>query len=133
MATSFTFGKVLSCDQSRTYQLIRFTTEKGQQLFFKLTDEERKLCYQCYSLGPVLSQRPPEVFLEPTGWFYVLHEAAPRNYIFSAIGPDGSPKVRESYTSALSRPVLGKDVKGNISVLGGEKYLSPQETESTSK
>ena len=120
-------------DEIRTYELIRFTTDKGQQLFFKIEDEERELVYQCYSLGSTVLQHQPEAFLDSSGQFYVLHESSPRNYTFSLLGPDGLPKIRESYTAVRSRPTLTRDGKGNIVVLGGEKYVSPVEAEAKTK
>ncbi len=120
-------------DILRTLQLLRFSDENGQQLYYKMSDDQLEITYRCYTLGPTVASVEPQTLLQPTGELYVLHQASPENYFFTVIDSDGVPQLAENYTAVQSRPRLARDTFGNVVVIGGEKVIQDEASPAASK
>ncbi|NCC50086.1 MAG: hypothetical protein EOM20_02610 [Spartobacteria bacterium] len=100
------------------YSLISMNRESGERLFLNIEDEEKKLCYAMYDIGPSLRLYKPSLLIDTSGFVHILHQSAPTRMIHSIFGRDGQIVQQEFYRFAGGQPRLQEQPDGAVIVQG---------------
>lgn len=104
----------------REYSLIDFANLSQKELYFRLSDKSTGQAITTFSLGRMLSVRPPTYGVDPQNRMHVLHMVAPKAYAHVVIDVDGQMLSRDIYYEKESdRPKLVTTSDGSLGVYGG--------------
>ncbi len=109
----------------REVQLLSFQLPDRLQLYVRIRDKGTGIVYGTQPIGrylPVVSE--PQTMLDAQNRLHVLHQAAPRTFLYTLIALDGQRLTQEIFqASGASRPTLARagarvEVKGGRIVSG---------------
>ncbi len=103
-----------------TYTLLALHRDGKQQLFLRLTNDPRELCYGVYALGPYIRMQMPEMSFDGQGRMHVLHQSAPARFTHSIMN---QRMVSSEYYSGASGQVNLVRQSGTVMVEGGRDYV----------
>ncbi|MEX1119655.1 MAG: hypothetical protein WEB60_12770 [Terrimicrobiaceae bacterium] len=108
--------------KTRTYTLLTHRLPSSTRLYLRVRDEERGIVYSTTQLGRFLSYGNPEVRLDRGNEIHIIHNMAPKEFLYSHFGLDGKVRKQQAYQDWGTRPVLVPTTDGGISVVGGTAY-----------
>jgi len=108
--------------KNRTYTLLTHRLPSSTRLYLRVRDEDRGIVYSTTQLGRFLSFGTPEVKLDRRNEIHIIHNMAPKEFLYSHFGLDGKVRKQVAYQDWGSRPVLVPTTDGGISVVGGTAY-----------
>jgi len=108
--------------KNRTYTLLTHRLPSSTRLYLRVRDEDRGIVYSTTQLGRFLSFGTPEVKLDRRNEIHIIHNMAPKEFLYSHFGLDGKVRKQLAYQDWGSRPVLVPTTDGGISVVGGTAY-----------
>jgi hypothetical protein len=92
-------------------------------LYVQVTDNAGKI-NKVFPVGPMLSFGQPEPKLDRFSNLHLLYQNGPRSFLYIMVNPEGEVVVRQTYDLITSRPRLGTDTNGNLTVLGGTRRVT---------
>lgn len=108
--------------KNRTYTLLTHRLPSSTRLYLRVRDEDRGIVYSTTQLGRFLSFGSPEVRLDRGNEIHIIHNMAPKEFLYSHFGLDGKVRKQQAYQDWGTRPVLVPTTDGGISVVGGTAY-----------
>jgi hypothetical protein len=106
---------------SRLYSLRTLKRDRGEQLFLRIEDSARKLCYGVYGLGRLVQGDTPLMMDDRAGKIHVLHMSSPSRTTHTISSPEGAPD--QLYLSREgTAPRLVRTEDGLVTVIGGSEY-----------
>ncbi len=105
----------------RAYTLLTFFQgAQERSLYFRLTDHDTGRVRATYSLGQYMTARPPEQAIDNQSRLHILHMAAPKQYFYSVIEPDGKATQKAYREKGTSRPeLITNQQTGEVAIRGG--------------
>ncbi len=83
-------------DALRLYQLEYLQTAAGENLFLRIEDENTRMVYGVFDLGPLVRTRAPELMLDEATNIHVLFQSKNMALVHASFTPYGVPLVRET-------------------------------------
>lgn len=117
----------------RTVTLLSHRTARGTRLYARIEDKENGKIYFMHQLGSFLSFGRPDVMLDLRNEVHILHNSAPKFFIYTHLGLAGEILGQQAYLESGSRPSLVKDAAGEIKVVGGRPYQPGEEEAAAEK
>ncbi|EEF57272.1 hypothetical protein [Pedosphaera parvula] len=120
-------GKALTntaLPEVRKYILQQATFMKESSLYLRLTDATETQCYKLIRVGPMSSVSHPEPKLDKASNLHLVYQTGSRIFTYSLVNPSGELIKRQTYEYANSRPRLGIDDEGKVSVVGGSRRIA---------
>lgn len=108
--------------KTRTYTLLAHRLPQSTRLYLRVADPERGVIYCTTQLGRFLSFGPPEVLVDSTNQIHILHNLAPKEYLYSHFDLNGKVQKQQAYQDFGSRPALVRTTDGGVNVLGGTPF-----------
>lgn len=105
--------------QYRSYELMSFRQPKDNMLYVRIEDHDSGVVYGTYPLGRLVNGYPPEAQVDASSNLHILQMAAPKEYLYTRIGPNGEMLGQQDYTDLKTRPRLDKNKNGDIAIGGG--------------
>lgn len=113
--------------EMRELQLLSFQLPNRLNLYVRIRDRASGVIYGTQNIGrylPVVAE--PQTMLDGQNHLHILHQAAPRTFLYTTIGLDGERLGQEIYTAgAGSRPVLSR-AGAQVRVRGGQLTREPE-------
>jgi len=107
----------------RTYTLLSFRQPKNLMLYVRVEDEKAGVIYGTYPLGPLVNGYEPEAQIDALSELHVLVMVAPKEYLYTRIGPDAEMLGQQDYTDLKTRPHLKRSADGDVGIGGGIEVL----------
>ncbi|MBS0657375.1 MAG: hypothetical protein JSR82_03910 [Verrucomicrobia bacterium] len=111
----------------RELQLLTFQLPNRLNLYVRIRDRASGVVFGTQNIGrylPVTSE--PQTMLDGRNHLHILHQAAPRTFLYTIIGLDGERLGQEIYTiTPGSRPVLARS-GAQVRVRGGQLTREPE-------
>ncbi|MFV0336921.1 MAG: hypothetical protein ACK5LK_01585 [Chthoniobacterales bacterium] len=117
---------------TRIVTLLSHLFKSTTSLYLRIEDEKNSTVYCTYKLGGLLDFGKPSVEFDLQNQVHVLHQRAPKAFIYSYIGLNGEIYERAAYMETTSRPSLVKNASGAVAVVGGLIY-DPKEIAAAKK
>ncbi|MCS7090249.1 MAG: hypothetical protein RMN51_08090 [Verrucomicrobiota bacterium] len=95
--------------------------KRNLRLYLRITDPTETQIIRVVPLGPIVSFGQPQPQLDSASNLHLLFQNGRSTFVYHVINPDGEIMVRETYEIAGSRPRLGMDATGRITVVGGQR------------
>jgi len=111
--------------QFRSYELLSFRPDKDNILYVRIQDHDAGMVYGTYPLGRLINGYPPEQELDTASDLHVLQMVAPKEYLYTRLGPNGEMLGQDDYTDLKTRPRLRKGPNGTVAIAGGVQ-VQPQ-------
>jgi hypothetical protein len=121
-------GSTNEAPEVRKYTLQQANYIKNQlRLYLRVSDSSGAHVFRTVPIGTVLSFSHPEPRLDKLSNLHVIYQSWAKIYSYSVFNPDGELLARETYDYADTRPRLGTDDDGTVSVIGGVKRVRANE------
>jgi hypothetical protein len=108
--------------KNRTYSLLTHRLPSSTMLYLRVSDKDRGIVFCTTQLGRFLSFGKPEVLLDSKNEIHVLHNLAPKEFLYSHFNLDGKVQKQQAYQDWGTRPAFARTTEGGISVIGGTPY-----------
>ena len=105
--------------QYRTYELLSFRQPKDEMLYVRIEDHDSGVVYVTLPLGKLINGYPPEEQLDTQSQLHVLQMIAPKEYLYTRLGPNAEMLGQQDYADRKTRPYLKKSADGAVAVAGG--------------
>ncbi len=115
--------------EMRDVQLMSFQLPNRLSLYVRIRDRASGIVYGTQNIGRYLAVvSEPQTMLDAQNRLHILHQAAPRAFLYTQIGLDGQRITQEVFTVGNSggRPTLAR-TGAKVQVKGGK--LAPPESE----
>jgi hypothetical protein len=109
--------------QYRTYTLLSFRQPKNLMLYVKIVDENAGKVHGTFALGPLINGYDPDVEVDALSELNILQMIAPKEYVYTRLGPNGDMLGQKDFTDLKTRPHLRKAGDGDVAVAGGIEVL----------
>jgi hypothetical protein len=109
--------------QYRTYSLLSFRQPKNLMLYVRIEDENAGVVYGTFPLGPLINGYDPEAQVDLLSQLHILGMIAPKEYLYTRMGPNGEMLGQQDYTDLKTRPHLRKSGEGDVAISGGIEVL----------
>jgi hypothetical protein len=109
--------------EMRKYILQQAIYLKKMKLYLRLTDANGATL-KVFPIAPLVSFSEPDAQVDRFSNLHVLSQIGARSFGYFVINPDGTILVREIYDYSRTRPKLGPNAKGGISVFGGVQRMT---------
>jgi hypothetical protein len=115
--------------QYRAYSLLTFRQPKANMLYVRIEDQNAGLVYATLPLGPLVNGYDPEVQVDALSQLHILQMIAPKEYLYTRLGPNAEMLGQQDYTDLKTAPHLRRTADGDITIGGGMEVLpeSPQQ------
>lgn len=107
---------------SRRYTLLTFRLPTATMLYLRVTGERSGVIYCTTQLGRFLAFGAPETVIDRNNEIHILHNMAPKEFLYSHFGLDGKVRQQQAYQDWGSRPSLVRTTEGGVAVLGGTLF-----------
>jgi hypothetical protein len=97
------------------------------RLYVQLSDAQEAQVFHAEALGTLVSFSQPEAQVDRTCQLHVLWQTGAQAFNYCLINPNGNVANREIYDNFNSRPHLGVNDNGEVSVKGGVRRTKPTE------
>ena len=74
----------------------------------------------------MLSFSRPEHVINKLGNLHLIYQNAPHSFSYCVYNPNGDLVARQTHDYVSTRPRLGPDADGNVSVVGGVRRVTPR-------
>ncbi|HEX4085577.1 MAG TPA: hypothetical protein VHY22_11745 [Chthoniobacteraceae bacterium] len=115
--------------QYRTFQLLSFRQPKADMLYVRIQDKDTGIVYATVALGRLVNGFGPESLIDSSSRLHVLQMVAPREYLYTVLGPNAELIGQQDYTDLRSHPHLKRMADGGAGIAGGVAVLpeTPQQ------
>jgi hypothetical protein len=105
--------------QYRSYELLSFRQDKDNLLYVRVEDKDGGAVYGTQPLGRLVNGYDPDVQIDALSELHILQMIAPKEYLYTRMGPDGEVLGQEDYADLKTRPYLKRTAEGDVAVAGG--------------
>jgi hypothetical protein len=111
----------------------KYTLEKANylhsqlRLYVQVSDLSETHVFKVSAIGPMVSFSQPEAQLDRFSNLHVLYQSSSAAFTYTVVTPNGEIARQEVYDYLNTRPRLGVDADGNITVIGGARRVKPEE------
>jgi hypothetical protein len=118
---------------NRTPEVRRYTLEKANYLrtqlrmYVQVSDPAEARVFKVVSIGQTVSFGDPDTQLDRLSDLHVLFQSGASIFTYAVINPDGDLVKQEIYDYVKTRPRLGMNDDGTVTVVGGVRRLTEQE------
>lgn len=111
----------------RELQLLSFQLPTRMNLYVRIRDRASGIVYGTQNIGRYLPvTHEPQTMLDSRNHLHILHQAAPRTFLYTIVGLDGERLGQEIYTTTPgSRPILARNGT-QVRVRGGQLTREPE-------
>jgi hypothetical protein len=109
--------------QYRSYTLLAFRQLKDNMLYVRIEDENAGLVYATFALGRLINGYPPEEQVDALSQLHILQMVAPKEYLYTRLGPNAEMLGQEDYTDLKTRPHLKRTSDGDVAIGGGIEVM----------
>ena len=118
--------------QYRNYELLSFRQEKDNMLYVRIEDQDAGVVYATLPLGRLINGYDPEAQVDTQSQLHILEMVAPKEYLYTRLGPDAEMLGQQDYADLKTRPHLKKMADGNVGIAGGIAVM-PQAAQTTAQ
>ena len=111
----------------RNYTLRTLNRDRSEEVFLRISDEEKGVCYGVFDLGTIVRMFEPKLQVDEVGNIHVLHQSGPWQFTHSVFTPHGDPVAQEIYSADGSTIELKRTEDGQLAVQGGQRYTPGEE------
>ena len=115
--------------QNRSYTLLSFRQPKYLMLYVRIEDDSAGLVYGTFPLGPLINGYDPEAQVDALSQLHVLSMVAPKEYLYTRLGPNAELLGQQDYTDLKTRPHLRRSADGDVAIAGGIEVIPKSEEE----
>lgn len=108
--------------KTRTYSLLSHRLPSSTMLYLRVSDEEGGVIYCTTQLGRFLAYGDPAVLLDQKNEIHILHNMAPKEYLYSHFSIDGKVQKQQALQDWGSKPALARTTQGGVAVVGGTPF-----------
>jgi hypothetical protein len=105
--------------QYRSYTLLAFRQPRDNMLYVRIEDENAGLVYATFPLGRLINGYEPEEQVDALSQLHILQMIAPKEYLYTRLGPNAEMLGQEDYTDLKTRPHLKRTSEGDVAISGG--------------
>ncbi len=109
--------------QYRSYTLLSFRQPRDNMLYVRIEDENAGLVYGTFPLGRLINGYEPEEQVDELSQLHILQMVAPKEYLYTRLGPNAEMLGQEDYTDLKTRPRLARTSDGQVAISGGIEVL----------
>jgi hypothetical protein len=109
--------------QMREFELVSFQQPKDNMLYVRIQDHDAGIVYATYPIGSIISGYDPQAEVDALSQLHVLLMAAPKEYLYTRLGPNGEMLGQDDYTDLKTRPHLRRMENGDVLIAGGIQVL----------
>lgn len=109
--------------QYRSYQLLTFRTPKDNLLYVRIEDHDAGVVYGTFPLGRLVNGYEPEAQVDSSSQLHVLQMVAPKEYLYTRLGPNAEMVGQQDYADLKTRPHLKRTNAGEVAIAGGIEVL----------
>jgi len=109
--------------QYRNYELLSFHQPRDNMLYVRIEDQDAGVVYATWPLGRLVDGYDPEVQVDAESQLHILQMVAPKEYLYTRMGPNAEMLGQDDYTDLRTRPHLKRMPDGDITVTGGIQVL----------
>jgi hypothetical protein len=109
--------------QTRTYTLMSFRQPRDNMLYVRIQDEDAGVVYGTFPLGRMVNGYDPDVEVDDLSQLHILEMVAPKEYLYTRLGPNAEMLGQQDYADLKNRPYLKKTADGDVVVAGGIEVL----------
>ena len=109
--------------QYRTYTLLAFRQPKDNMLYVRIEDQNAGIVYGTFPLGRLVNGYDPEAQVDMLSQLHILQMAAPKEYLYTRLGPNAEMLGQQDYTDLKTRPHLKRSTDGDVAIGGGIEVL----------
>jgi len=121
-------GATNAAPEMRKYSLVKANYLHSQlQLYVEVSDQAESQVFNVVALGRMVSFNEPEEQLDRLSNLHLLWQSGAHLFTYAVVNPDGGLTKQEIYDYITTRPRLGLNDDGDVSVVGGVRRLNPEE------
>lgn len=109
--------------QYRSYELLSFRQQKDNMLYVRIEDQNAGVVYGTFALGRLINGYNPEAQVDMLSQLHVLQMIAPKEYLYTRLGPNADLLGQQDYTELKTRPHLRRTTDGDVAIGGGIEVL----------
>jgi hypothetical protein len=109
--------------QTLWQQTVGFRQPKDLMLYVRIQDQNAGLVYATLPLGRLINGYPPEVQIDSQSQLHILQMIAPKEYLYTRLGPNAEMIGQQDFTDLKTRPHLKRTADGEIAVAGGIEVM----------
>jgi hypothetical protein len=109
--------------QYRQFTLLSFQQTKDNMLYVRIEDQNAGVVYATYPLGRLIVGYDPEAQVDMLSQLHILEMVAPKEYLYTRLGPNGEMLGQQDYTDLKTRPHLKRTSDGDVAIGGGIEVL----------
>jgi len=113
--------------EARKYVLQQAHYLRQLYLYLRLTDENEQRVFRVMPLGRLTSFGRPEAQIDRESNLHVLFRTGARSFVYDVINPQGEITIRQRHDYTATRPTLKSSGTGDIAVVGGARYVTPND------
>lgn len=109
--------------QYRSYELLSFRQPRDLMLYVRIEDDKAGVVYATLPLGRLINGYDPEVQVDMLSQLHILQMVAPKEYLYTRLGPNAEMLGQQDFADLKTRPYLKRMGDGEVTVAGGMEVL----------
>ena len=109
--------------QYRSYELLAFRQPKDNMLYVRIQDKDGGVVYATLPLGRLVDGYNPDVQVDSLSQLHILQMIAPKEYLYTRLGPNAEMLGQQDYGDRKTRPYLKHSTDGDVVVAGGMEVV----------
>jgi len=105
--------------QYRSYELLSFQQPRDNMLYVRIEDRDSGTVYATLPLGRLVDGYKPDAQVDVLSQLHVLQMTAPKEYLYTRLGPNAEFLGQQDYTDRKNRPYLKRSTEGDVAIGGG--------------
>jgi hypothetical protein len=105
--------------KERVVSLLAHRLPQTTMVYLRITDPASGIVYCTHQLGRYMSYDTPVMQFDAENNVHILHNTAPKNYLYTVVSLDGRVLKREAYQATTAKPRLVSRSDGSIALVGG--------------
>ena len=101
--------------QNRAYSLLSFRQPKDNMLYARIEDHDAGIVYGTLPLGRLIQGYEPQAYVDANSQLHVLEMVAPKEYVYTRLGPNGQVIGQQDYMDLKTSPHLRRAADGDVS------------------
>lgn len=109
-------------DIVRKFSLFYLHRENRAQLFMRIENIEKSICYGVYNFGDYIRIQDAEMEVDNRGRIHLLYQSGPRRFSYYILNTHGKTVESKFYAGTASKIDLVRTNAGEVFVDGGQEY-----------